>query len=71
MIMTDALEDHEGTVSIRGRTITNLGFANDIDGLAGGEELANLVERLDKASSAYTFYVRNISSTSKTSFMSS
>ena len=53
-IMTDALEDHEGTVSIGGRTITNLRFANDIDGLAGEEEeLANLVERLDKASTAY------------------
>ena len=36
--MTDALEDHEGTVSIAGRTITNLSFADDIDGLAGEEE---------------------------------
>ena len=36
-IMTDALEDHEGTVSIGGRTITNLRFADDIDGSAGGE----------------------------------
>ena len=53
-IMTDALEDFEGTVSIGGRTITNLRFADDIDGLAGEEEqLANLVERLDKASTAY------------------
>ena len=53
-IMTDALEDHEGTVSIGGRTITYLRFADDIDGLAGEEEeLAKLVERLDKASSAY------------------
>ena len=52
--MTDALEDHEGFVSIGGRTITNLRFADDIDGLAGQkEELANLVERLDKASTAY------------------
>ena len=50
----NALEDHEGTVSIGGRTITNLHFADDIDGLAGEEEeLANLVERLDKASTAY------------------
>ena len=49
----DALEDHEGTVSIGGRTITNLRFAGDIDGLAGEEELAKLVERLDKASTAY------------------
>ena len=53
-IMTDALEDHEGTVSIGGRTITNFCFADDIDGLAGEEEeLAKLVERLDKASTAY------------------
>ena len=43
--MTDTLEDHEGTVSIGGRTITNLHFADDIDGLAGEEEkLAKLVE---------------------------
>ena len=49
-IMTDALEDHEGTVSTGGRTNTNLRFADDIDGLAGEEEeLASLVERLDKA----------------------
>ena len=48
------LEDHEGTVSIEGRTITSLRFADDIDGLAGEEEeLAKLVERLDKASTAY------------------
>ena len=53
-IMTDASVDHECTVSIGGRTITNLRLADDIDGLAGEEEeLANLVERLDKASTAY------------------
>ena len=52
--MTDALEDHEGTDSIGGRTITNLRFAVDIDGLAGEEEEhANLIECLDKASTAY------------------
>ena len=52
--MTDALEDHEGTVSSGGRTITNLHFADDIDGLAGEEEeLAKLVERLNKATTAY------------------
>ena len=37
-ITLDALDYHEGTVSIGGRTITNLRFANDIDGLAGEEE---------------------------------
>ena len=47
-IMTDAVEDHEGTVSIGGRAITNLRFADDIDGLAGEEEeLANFFECLD------------------------
>ena len=57
-IMTDALEDHKGTVSTGGRTITNLHFADDIDGLAGEEEeLANLVERLDKASKAYSIEI--------------
>ena len=51
--MTDALEDHEGTVSIGSKTITNLRFADDVDALAGEEEeLAKLVERLDKASTA-------------------
>ena len=49
--MTDTLKDHKGTVSIGGRTITNLRFADNIDGLAGEEEeLAKLIERLDKAS---------------------
>ena len=52
--MTDALEDHEGTVSIGGRIITNLRFAVDINGLAGEEEeMAKLVEHLNKASTAY------------------
>ena len=52
--MTDAVEDHEGTVSIGGKTITNLHSADDINGLAGEEEeLAKLVEHLNKASTAY------------------
>ena len=52
--MKNALEGHEGTVSIGGRTITNLRFADDINGLAGeDEELAKLAECLDKASATY------------------
>ena len=52
--MTDALEDHQGTVSIGGRTITSLRFADDIDGLPGKEEeLASLVDHLDKTSAAW------------------
>ena len=53
-IMTDALGNHQGNVSIRDRTFTNLRFADDIDGIAGDEkELANLVERLEKTSTSY------------------
>ena len=53
-IMTDASQNYEGTVSIGGRTITNLRFADDIGGLAGEEEEpAKLAECLDKASTAY------------------
>ena len=52
--MTGALGNHQGTVNIGGRTITNLRFADDIDGLAGDEqELANLVERLEITSTSY------------------
>ena len=53
-ITTDTLEDYENIVSIRGTTITYLRFADDIDGLAGeDEELAKLVECIDKAFTAY------------------
>ena len=50
-IMTDTLGDHGGTVGIEGRAVTNLRFADAINGLAGEEEeLAKLVDRLDKVS---------------------
>ena len=53
-IMSEALENHCGTVSIGGRNITNLRFADDIDGLAGSEdELATLVKNLDETSSRF------------------
>ena len=56
--MTDVLEDHKGTVSIGGRTITNLLFAGDIGGFAVEEEyLAYLTERLDKAFEAYNMEI--------------
>ena len=47
-IMSDALEEHDGQVSLGGRTITNLRFAGDTDVLAEEEqELKTLVESLD------------------------
>ena len=52
--MSNALEDHVGTVSIRGRTVTNVCVADYINGLAGDEqELINLVCHLDKTSASY------------------
>ena len=52
-----SLEGHQGSVSIGSggsrETITNLRFADDIDGLSGEEEkLAKLTERLDKVCTA-------------------
>ena len=53
-IMSDALEEHDGKVSIGGRNITNLRFADDIDALAEEEqELEALVESLDKTCTRY------------------
>ena len=47
------LKRSHSTVSIGGRTITNLCFADDVASLAGEEkELAKLAEHLDKASTA-------------------
>ena len=52
--MTDALKDHEESISIGGRTITNFRFADYIDVLAGkAEELIKLVNQLDKTSTTY------------------
>ena len=53
-IMSDALEEHDGKVSVGGRNITNLRFANDIDALAEEEqELEALVESLNKTCIRY------------------
>ncbi|KAK3893242.1 hypothetical protein Pcinc_002931 [Petrolisthes cinctipes] len=52
--MSNALEDHVGTGNIGGRTITNLRFADDIDGIAGEEnELSRLVNQLDRLSTKF------------------
>ena len=49
-----ALEEHDGKVSIGGRNITNLRFADDIDALAEEEqELEALVESLHKTFKRY------------------
>ena len=66
--MTDALENHQGTVSIGGRKITNLRFADDIHEFASKEEeLENLVKTLETTPTAYGM---EISSEKKTKIIS-
>ena len=53
-IVSDDLREHDGNVSISGRTITNMRFADDIDALAEEkQELEALVESLDKTCTRY------------------
>ena len=52
--MCEALDDHEGSVSIGGRLITNFRFADDIVVNAEEEEeAAVLVDRLDTTTTRY------------------
>ena len=52
--MSDALEEHDGKVSIGGRNITNVRLADDINAVAEEEqELEALVESLDKTCTRY------------------
>ena len=52
--MSDSLEEHDGKVSIGGRNITNLRFADGIDALAEEEqELEALEESLEKTCTRY------------------
>ena len=53
-LMSDALEEHEGKVSIGGRNTTNMRFANDIVALdEEKQELEALVESFDKTCTRY------------------
>ena len=53
-IMCEALDDHEGSVSIGGRFITNFRFADDIIVNAEEEEEAGvLIDRLDRTTTRY------------------
>ena len=53
-IMWEELDDHEGSVSIGGRLITNFRFADDIVVNAEEEEEAGvLVDRLDRTTTWY------------------
>ena len=64
--MNEALLDHKGTVSIGGRVITNLRFADDIDDLGRSEhELVNLMNKIDSTSRTYGMEIN----TNKTKIM--
>ena len=52
--MTHALENFNGTISIGGRQITNLRFADGVDGISVEEdELTKLVHNLDTAAEKF------------------
>ena len=56
--MSDALEEYDGKVSIGGRTITDLRFADDTNALAEEEQkLEALVESLDKTCTRYNMEI--------------
>ena len=53
-IMCEALDDHEGSVSIAGRLVTNFRFADDIAVNAEEEEKAGvLIDRFDRTTTRY------------------
>ena len=52
-IKSDALEEHDGKNSTGVRSITNLRFADDIDGLAKEEQEKAVVESFDKTRIRY------------------
>ena len=51
--MCEALDDHESSVSIRGRLITNFRFADDIVNAEEEEEAGVLIDRLDRTTTKY------------------
>ena len=52
--MCEALDDHEGSISIEGRLITNFRFADDIVVNTEEEEEAGiLIDRLDRTITRY------------------
>ena len=53
-IMCEALDDHEGSVSIGGRLITNFRFADDIVvNVEEEEEAGDLIDHLDRTTTRY------------------
>ena len=58
--MSDTLEEHDGKVSIDGRNITSLRFADDIDALDKEErELEALVENFDRTCTRYRIEIND------------
>ena len=53
--MCEALDDHEGSVSIGGQLITNFRFADDI--VEEEEEAGVLVDRLDTTTTRYNMKI--------------
>ena len=65
-IMCEALDDHEGSVSIGGRLITNFRFADDIVVNAEEEEeAAVLIDCLDRTTTRYNMIWRSVQTRQK------
>ena len=60
-IMHITLKNHESTIKIGGRPISNLRFADDIDLLAGSE-LQSLTDSLEKAATSFGMEISHIKS---------
>ncbi len=57
-IMLETLQDHQTSISINGRAICNLRFADDIDLLAGSnQELQELTKKLVERAGAYAMEI--------------
>ena len=62
--MQVTLQNHESSIKIGGRPISNLRFADDIDLLAGSKaELQSLTDSLEKAATSFGMEISHIRST--------
>ena len=61
--MQVTLQNHESSIKIGGRPISNLRFADDIDLLAGSEaELQSITDSLEKAATSFGMEISHIKS---------
>ena len=63
-MLTDSLDGHVGTVSIRGIQLTTLRIADGVDGLSGSKtELRQLMSSIERASKDYGIDISGVKKT--------